>query len=99
MITDAIAAPRQTERHGTTNYEQTRDPKRLVARGFLYLILLLGGLGMVFPFVWMIASSLKHASDIYSLTLVSDNPTLSNYRHVLGDTEFGRWFANSLLVA
>ncbi|MGH2557780.1 MAG: carbohydrate ABC transporter permease [Thermomicrobiales bacterium] len=54
---------------------------------------------MVFPFVWMIASSLKHASDIYTLSLVSDNPTLSNYREVLGDTEFVRWFGNSLLVA
>jgi multiple sugar transport system permease protein len=75
------------------------DWKRRWARVLLYVILLIGGLGMLFPFIWMIASSIKHAQDIYSLSLVPSNPTLDNYRTVLEDTSFGRWFLNSLFVA
>jgi multiple sugar transport system permease protein len=73
--------------------------KRRAARWFLYLILLVGGLGMIFPFVWMIASSLKHAQDIYSLSLVPTSPTLDNYRQVLEKTSYVRWFANSMGIA
>jgi multiple sugar transport system permease protein len=78
---------------------QRRDWRRPVARVALYLILLAGGLMMVFPFVWMIASSLKSASELYSLSLIPPNPSLANYREVLNETPFVRWFANSLLVA
>ncbi len=73
--------------------------KRRAARWFLYLILLIGGLGMIFPFVWMIASSLKSAQDIYSLSLIPPSPTLDNYRTVLQDTSYVRWFLNSLGIA
>ncbi len=73
--------------------------KRRAARWFLYLILLIGGLGMIFPFVWMIASSLKSAQDIYSLSLNPPSPTLDNYRTVLQDTSYVRWFLNSLGIA
>ena len=76
-----------------------RDRRRLLARALLYAILLLGGLGMIFPFLWMISSSLKHAKDIYSLALIPPDPTLANYRHVLEETSYVRWFANSLIVA
>src|SRR5688500_18540381 len=76
-----------------------RDWRRTLARAFLYLILLLVGLGMIFPFLWMVSSSLKHAKDIYSLALIPPDPTLANYRHVLEETSYVRWFANSLVVA
>jgi multiple sugar transport system permease protein len=73
--------------------------KRAVARWLLYLILLIGGLGMVFPFVWMIASSLKQAQDIYTLSIIPTSPTLDNYRQVIEDTSYARWFLNSLVIA
>jgi multiple sugar transport system permease protein len=86
-------------RSGATTIVQRKDWRRTIARALLYLIMLLGGLGMVFPFVWMVVSSLKSASEIYSLSLVPPNPSLANYREVLDETPFVRWFANSLLVA
>ncbi|MBA3379745.1 MAG: carbohydrate ABC transporter permease [Chloroflexia bacterium] len=73
--------------------------KRRAARWFLYLILLIGGLGMIFPFVWMVASSLKSAQDIYSLSLIPPSPTFDNYRTVLQETSYVRWFVNSLGIA
>jgi multiple sugar transport system permease protein len=77
----------------------TRDVKRTIARYFLYAILLLGGLLMIFPFIWMVISSLKMPQDIYTLSLVPPNPTLDNYRQVFNKTEYIRWFINSLVVA
>lgn len=93
------ADPGSARRANTSAVVQTKDWRRPVARFFLYLILLIGGLGMIFPFVWMVVSSLKNASDIYSLSLIPPDPTLGNYREVLDETPFVRWFANSLIVA
>lgn len=76
-----------------------RSGRKRLARAFLYLVLLLGGLGMVFPFIWMLVSSLKSAQEIYSLEFLPSNPTLNNYRAVINDTSYARWFLNSLIVA
>ena len=73
--------------------------KRRAAQFLLAAILLMGGLAMVFPFIWMIASSLKRAQDIYTLALIPPDPTLDNYLTVLRETSYVRWFANSLFVA
>ncbi len=78
---------------------RARDPRRTIARLFLYAILLVGGLGMIVPFVWMVISSLKTAQEITSLSLIPANPTLDNYRRVFGSTQFVRWFINSLIIA
>lgn len=73
--------------------------KLAAARLLLAVILLIGGLGMIFPFVWMAVSSIKHAQDIYSLSLIPTSPTLDNYREVLDETRYVRWFVNSAIVA
>jgi multiple sugar transport system permease protein len=86
------AAPARIEARG-------RDWKKIGAKGLLYLILLIGGLGMIFPFIWMAVSSIKQASDIYNISLIPKNPTLDNYREVLQNTEYVRWFLNSLIIA
>ncbi len=83
----------------TAEATRVRDPRRTVARLFLYAILLVGGLAMIFPFVWMVVSSLKTAQEITSLVLIPEHPTLDNYRRVFGATQFVRWFVNSLLIA
>jgi multiple sugar transport system permease protein len=93
---DPLAGPRSAS---IVDARRQRDPRRMAARWFLYLILLVGGLGMIFPFVWMVASSLKHAADIYSLSLIPSHPTLANYREVFAKTEYVRWFVNSIIVA
>lgn len=65
----------------------------------LYIVLAIGAVLMVFPFVWMVATSLKLPQDLYSISIIPPTPTLDNYRHVFAETEFIRWFANSMFVA
>jgi multiple sugar transport system permease protein len=73
--------------------------KQNAARVLLAVILLIGGLGMIFPFIWMAVSSIKHAKDIYTLSLIPSSPTLDNYREVFDQTRYVRWFVNSFIIA
>ncbi|MGQ9699948.1 MAG: carbohydrate ABC transporter permease [Candidatus Bipolaricaulaceae bacterium] len=66
---------------------------------FAYPLLLAGAMIMVFPFVWMVLTSLKPLREIYSLSWWPQNPTLGNYRAILQEYPFARWFLNSVLVA
>ncbi len=66
-----------------------------------YIVLSLLAVIMLFPFVWMISSSLKDVTQIYQLKLFPERPTLDNYRYILfsTSTRFPHWFLNSLIVA
>lgn len=54
---------------------------------------------MLLPFVWMLLTSLKPFPELFALRFLPQEPTLDNYRQVLEQTGFPRWFLNSLLVA
>lgn len=54
---------------------------------------------MVFPFLWMIATSLKAPSELYSLNLIPRAPAWDNYAALFTGTEFSRWILNSFIVA
>ena len=64
-----------------------------------YILLIIGGLSMVVPFIWMIATSMKPAAEIYQGNFFPDLPTLDNYRHVIFNTEFPQWYFNTFVVA
>lgn len=55
----------------------------------------------LWPFAWMLSTSLKLPEEVYSRTPVwiPKVPTLQNYIHVWKDTMFPRWFSNSVIVA
>jgi len=66
---------------------------------WLYALLLLGGLCMIVPFVWMLVTSIKPSAEIYTTAILPKHPTLANYANVLRKTSFPRWFMNSLITA
>ncbi len=55
----------------------------------------------VYPFLWMIGTSFKTESEIYSssLSLFSSAPTLENFMEVFDRIPFVRYFTNSLILA
>ncbi|WP_282940981.1 carbohydrate ABC transporter permease [Paenibacillus sp. RC67] len=65
----------------------------------LYVVLGLGAVGMVFPFVWMVATSLKLPKDVFSLQLVPPTATLGNYAILFAKSPFADWILNSIIVA
>jgi multiple sugar transport system permease protein len=68
-------------------------------RGVVWGLLLLGGVLMVVPFVYMLSTSLKQSAEVYELSLLPRAPTLDNYRRLAGASGFPRWFVNSLAIA
>ncbi|MFC4453491.1 carbohydrate ABC transporter permease [Deinococcus sonorensis] len=79
----------------------TPRPRRRVNLPLLlaYLVLTVGIVVTLFPFMWMLLTSLKSFQELFNLRFLPEAPTLDNYRQVLLETKFIQWFANSLLVA
>jgi ABC-type glycerol-3-phosphate transport system permease component len=75
-------------------------------RLLVYAGLLAIAAASLFPLLWAVTSSVRPDDDIFRYTttlswrtLVPDKPTLDNYRQVLFQDRFGRFFGNSVLVA
>jgi multiple sugar transport system permease protein len=75
--------------------------RRLGAPALSHTILLLGSLAMMFPFVWMLATSLKPADEtlLWPPRLLPIRWTLANYPVVLNAAPFIRYFLNSVIVS
>ncbi len=78
-----------------------RRRKSLGARiltGIAHAILLLGGVIMILPMIWMVLTSLKPAPEIavWPPVWLPQAPTLSNYSGVFETAPFGRFFVNSV---
>lgn len=74
--------------------------KRVETRTLLvYAALTVGVIITLFPFAWMLLTSLKSFQELFNLNFLPAQPTLDNYRQVLTETQFLQWFGNSLLVA
>ena len=82
---------------------RARRRSGVAGRVVLYGSLILGGLIMLFPFFWMVSSSLKTFQEVNLSppTVLPENPQWSNYLDVWGSppSGFGRYFINSLIVA
>jgi multiple sugar transport system permease protein len=70
-------------------------PGRVVA----WTLLMMGGIVMVMPILYMLATSFKFPHEVYDLSLIPKEPTLENYAYVLEDGRFFRWFLNSLGIS
>lgn len=78
----------------------TRPRRRLSwTTALIYLLLTLGAVTMIVPFLWMVLTSLKPGPELLEFSFLPKNPTLDNYRLVLTTSDFGRWYFNSLLIA
>ncbi len=70
------------------------------SRVIIYVVLGIGAVTMIFPFFWMLVSSLKTAAEVNTTppTFLPANPTLDNYVYAFEKAPFGRYFVNSVIV-
>jgi multiple sugar transport system permease protein len=99
MITNPVLELERERSLPSVRFGERERTKRFFARILLYLILSILGLGMIFPFIWMTVTAFKMPQDIYSLSLIPRPATFNNFRTVINDTSYVRWFANSLIIA
>ncbi|NCF68953.1 MAG: ABC transporter permease subunit [Chloroflexi bacterium] len=83
----------------STGFLSSQERQNKIIKIFVYLLLIIGGLTMVIPFIWMIATSMKTAAEIYQPGFFPTALNLENYRDVIFNTPFPRWYLNTLIVA
>jgi multiple sugar transport system permease protein len=71
------------------------------SRWWLVLVLLLGLLLMIGPFLWMVLASLKTQRELLQVppTWIPENPTVANYDRLFDRLDFPKYFWNSTLIA
>jgi multiple sugar transport system permease protein len=75
--------------------------RRRMLKIILNVILAVGGVGMIYPFIWMIFSSFKPNIEVinFSLRLIPHEWTLRHYRLVFEELSMLRGYINSIIVA
>lgn len=75
--------------------------RRARPKWWLYLVLALGLVAMIMPFVWMILGSFKTNAEIrqYPTNFWPIDPTMDNYTQLFGRLDFATFFTNSIIVA
>lgn len=79
-----------------------RRARTAAANAGWYLVLTALAVITVFPFVWMLLTSIKGPADAITSVppqLFPNDPTLANYEKVLASLPILRFFANSVIVA
>jgi ABC-type glycerol-3-phosphate transport system permease component len=84
----------------STAGEETADLTR-TERGLLYAALGLVTLLVVFPFYWMVSTSLKTGREVtqFPPTLIPDSPSLIPYVDALANGMWVSWFVNTIIVS
>jgi multiple sugar transport system permease protein len=78
----------------------TRRNQKLILDLITYVLLILGAILMVGPFLWMVSTSFKLPADQFTKTLIPPTFTLDNFRELFSvDISFPRLFWNSGYIA
>ena len=80
----------------------SRKTSTIILNILKYLFLSFWGLIVLFPFYWMILSSVKSYSAYnseYVPKFIANNPTLENYRSAFTSVNLGRYFFNTIVFA
>lgn len=72
---------------------------KLLFDGIAYLLLTLGAVIMVLPFLWMIATSFKLPADQFTKTLIPNPVTLKNFKELWSNLPFPRLMWNSFFIS
>ena len=95
IVPTAETAP--IERDQPPRPRRKRNPLASIA---LHATLITASIIAIAPIVWVVLTSLKPRNRWQSTDVkIFDQPSLDNYRQVLTETSFLRWFGNSLMVA
>ncbi len=75
--------------------------KKRANTAVIEIVLALSSIVIVFPFFWMIVTAFKSDAEIYKvpLTILPEKAYLDNFKELIGDSKFLRYYLNSTIVA
>lgn len=80
---------------------QAKPKKRLPKQWLVHVILLGCGIIWMYPFLWMLGSSLKTNKDFFNrgLNIFPGQVSWGNYVHAWNEANFGQYFINTITIA
>jgi multiple sugar transport system permease protein len=93
-----------TSYSAATRVNQSSVPQRLathIVMALAYLLLVLTAISMIFPFYWMVSTSLKTEARVFAFPpeWFPNPPILDSYRYIFYELPFLRYVLNSLKVS
>ncbi len=76
-----------------------KSPADKLRTSLIYVLLVIGVGIMLFPFLWMVATSFKLPQDVYNLRLIPETITFDNYTAIFKKAPFGDWIKNTLIIS
>lgn len=72
-----------------------------VLKVFIYIALVLIGIVMLVPFLWMVLGSFKNVREVMQFppTFIPKDPTLQNYKDVFSRLPFARYYMNTIITS
>ena len=100
MTTEATAG-RVAPAKGETRAQVAQSKRRRDRRNRILLWIAVVGIMVfcLFPFYWLLNTSLKTGQDLSSAKLFPPNPTLDNYKSIFEDSDFTTALRNSIIVS
>jgi trehalose/maltose transport system permease protein len=98
MTTEAARVPR-TERKAAPKIGEAKRRRDRRNKILLWVAVVLIMLFCLFPFYWLVNTSLKTGPDLSSADIFPPNPTLDNYESIFDDSNFTTALRNSVIVA
>jgi trehalose/maltose transport system permease protein len=95
MEAASVPAPAEATRART----KTKKPERQGTPAWMWLAVFAIVVFCLFPFYWLVNTSLKTGGDLSSAALLPPNPTLDNYQSVFKDSNFTSALRNSAIVS
>ena len=83
-----------------TRVRSTTQTKKIVFKGFVYAFLIIWALIVLFPFYWMVLSSIKSYGDYnaeFIPQFIARNPTLENYLSAFSAVPLADYFLNTVI--
>ena len=77
---------------------KTHPIVRILTRSLLYLVIIAGAIIFIFPFFWMISTSLMTLGETISKQLLPKVPQWENYIRAWNEANFSKYFLNSVLI-
>ncbi|MCB2210007.1 carbohydrate ABC transporter permease [bacterium] len=71
---------------------------RIIGRILIYLVLIAGAVVALFPFFWMISTSLMSLGETINRQLLPKVPQFENFVEAWSEANFGKYFFNSVMV-
>ncbi len=92
--------PQTPETHPDPTRDKSHQIARTIDKSTGYLLLIIGAVITLIPFLWMVFTSFKPEGEVFLIPprLLPQEPTLDAYQNLFAKVNFGRTFFNSAIV-